>query len=106
MTEYRYFSVVKDGRPVLAASCSLGESDADRCPEPDDDAEAKAIAHWNTAPSNATSFAAPQPDRLWKYDPDAGPSLTAEPWPWMQDCLFAPVFPPPNQTQSAPANKS
>ncbi|BAM88472.1 conserved hypothetical protein [Bradyrhizobium oligotrophicum S58] len=102
MTEYRYLSVAKDGRPVLVAGCSAGESDVERCPEPDDDAEAKAIAHWNTAPSNA-SYVAPRPDQLWKYDPDVDPEPIAA--PWMQDCLFAPAFPPPGQSRSAPAAK-
>ncbi|GLH77398.1 hypothetical protein SSBR45G_23060 [Bradyrhizobium sp. SSBR45G] len=104
ITEVRRLDVVKDGRASPKASCAIGYSaNDDKCPEPDDDAEAKRMAHWAVVPSGAAGTAAPAPDKRWKYDPDADDRLADQ--PWMEDCLFAPVFPPPSQSRSAPVAK-
>ncbi len=105
MTEYRLVSIVKDGEPKPVANCSIGYAGTDeQCPEPDDDAETKAIAHWNTNPLSSRDLPVPHAGRLSKYDPDAGPKAAGD--PWMDDCLFAPAYPPPelSRPSSAPKN--
>jgi uncharacterized protein YecT (DUF1311 family) len=104
ITESRGLDVVKDGRAIPKASCVIGDfAGDDKCPEPDDDAEAKATAHWTMVPSGSAGSAAPAQDQRWKYEPDADPRLADQ--PWMQDCLFAPVFPPLSQSRPAPVAK-
>jgi uncharacterized protein YecT (DUF1311 family) len=105
MTEYRLVSTVKDGEPKPVANCSIGYAETDeQCPEPDDDAETKARAHWNTNPLSSRYLPTPHAGRLSKYDPDAGPKAAGD--PWMHDCLFAPTYPPQelSRPSSAPKN--
>ena len=53
------------------ASCSTGYAEmSEQCPEPDDDAETKAVAHWNTNPEPSNELPTPHASGLWKYDPD------------------------------------
>ena len=93
-TEYRLVSIVKDGKPQPMASCSIGyASTNEQCPEPDDDAETKAFANWNTDPKPSNGLPAPHAGGLWKYDPDIEPSMTDQ--RWMRECLFASAYPPP-----------
>ncbi|CCD84132.1 conserved protein of unknown function [Bradyrhizobium sp. ORS 285] len=104
ISETRSLDVVKDGLASPKASCAIRDfAGDDKCPEPDDDADTKDIAHWTIASPGAASVPAPTPERRWKYDPDADARLDNQ--PWMQDCLFAPVFPPPGQTRPAPGAK-
>lgn len=103
MTEYRLVRVLKGGELKLAATCSTGyASTGEQCPERDDDAETKAIAHWNTNPEPSTHLAAPYADDLWKYDPDIEPNVIDN--QWMLDCLFSATYPPPEE--SRPSSKS
>lgn len=93
-TENRLVSIMKDGDSKPVANCSIGyASTNEQCPEPDDDAETKAVAHWNTNPLSAGDLPIPHAGRLWKYDPDAPPKLADQ--PWIHDCLFASTYPPP-----------
>ncbi|WP_257168497.1 lysozyme inhibitor LprI family protein [Bradyrhizobium sp. SRS-191] len=104
ISEVRSLDVVKDGRASPKASCAIRDFVGDdKCPEPDDDVDVKAIAHWTTASPGAAAAPAPAREQRWTYDPDVDARL--EDQPWMEDCLFAPVFPPPAQTRSAPAAK-
>jgi uncharacterized protein YecT (DUF1311 family) len=104
MTESRLVSIVKDGEPKPVANCSTGyASTNEQCPEPDDDAETKAVAHWNTNPLSAKDLPTPHAGRLWKYDPDAGPKAAGD--PWMHDCLFAPTYPPPELSRPSSARE-
>ena len=92
-TEYRLVSLLTKGEPKPVASCSTGYAGTrEQCPEPDDDAETKAIAHWNTNPLPANSYSVARAAGLWKYDPDI--RLSNEGQLWMDDCLFASSYPP------------
>jgi uncharacterized protein YecT (DUF1311 family) len=104
MTEYRLVSIMKDGEPKPVANCSIGYASTDeQCPEPNDDAETKAFAHWNTNPLSSRYLPTPHAGRLSKYDPDAGPKIAGD--PWMRDCLFAPAFPPPEVSRPSSTAK-
>jgi hypothetical protein len=90
----------RDPRPV--ASCSTGYAETrERCPESDDDAKARAVAHCNTNPQASSELPTPRAGGLWKYDPDVDPALADQ--PWMHDCLFTPTYPPPEMSRSDPA---
>ncbi|MBR0872262.1 DUF1311 domain-containing protein [Bradyrhizobium tropiciagri] len=103
-TEYWLVSILKDGAPKPVASCSIGYAGTtERCPDPNDDAETKAIAHWNTNPIPSENTPAPRAADLWKYDPDTSVGLTDE--QWMHDCLFAATFPPADVSRADPAPK-
>ena len=94
MTENRSMRVLKNGKPQPVATCSTGyASTNEQCPEPDDDPQTRATSHWNTNP-NPVPDDSPTlgPGKFSKYDPDVGPEVIKQ--SWMQDCLFAPVFPP------------
>jgi uncharacterized protein YecT (DUF1311 family) len=81
MTEYRLVSIVKSDKPTPIASCSIGyASTSEQCPEPDDDAETKAIAHWNTTPEPSDSRPPPHAGGPWKYDPDIESRTVDQPW--------------------------
>jgi hypothetical protein len=85
------------------ASCSTGYAEtSEQCPEPDDDAETKAVAHWNTNPEPSNELPTPHASGLWKYDPDIDPGITDQ--PWMRDCLFGSSYPLPEMSRpnSAP----
>jgi len=102
--ETRLVSIVKDGEPKPVANCSIGDaSPNEQCPEPGDDAKAKAVAHWNTNPLSASDLPIPHADHLWKYDPDAAPKLADQ--PWMHDCLFASTYPPREVSRPSSAPK-
>jgi len=74
------------------ASCSTGYAEmSEQCPEPDDDAETKAVAHWNTNPEPSNELPTPHASGLWKYDPDIDPRITDQ--PWMRACLFGSTYP-------------
>jgi uncharacterized protein YecT (DUF1311 family) len=104
MTEYRLVSLLKNGEPKPVASCSTGYAGTNEpCPEPDDDSAARALAHWNTNPQPSNDLPAPHAGNLWKYEPDIDPKITDQ--PWMRDCLFAPVYPPPDISRSNSAPK-
>ena len=91
-TETRLVRVLKGGAPHVVATCTVDDlTMAERCPDPDDDAETKVASHWNTAPNPAEGLAAP-PSDLWKYDPDIDPDVVGQ--PWMTECLSAPTYPP------------
>jgi uncharacterized protein YecT (DUF1311 family) len=95
MTEYRLVSVLQGGEPRLVATCSTGyASTGQQCPEHDDNAETKAISHWNTNPEPPAQLPTARADDLWKYDPDIAPSAIDQ--QWMSDCLFAATYPPPD----------
>lgn len=103
-TEYRLVSVLKNGEPQPVASCSIGYSTTDdQCPEPDDGAETKAIAHWNTNPQSSSELPTPHANGLWKYDPDVDTDMVDQ--PWMHDCLFASSYPPADVSRPNPASK-
>jgi len=94
MTEYRRVSTLKAGELKFVVTCSIGDASAsERCPELDDDAETKATAHWNADPEPSAILPASHAGDLWKYDPDIEPDVINQ--PWMHDCLFAPIYPPP-----------
>jgi hypothetical protein len=95
LTDERLVSVVRNGKPEPIASCSIGYAATDEpCPDPFQIADLKPVAHWNSAPNLDSSFSAiPGTEDLWKYDPDLEPAQYDQ--PWMNDCLFAPAFPPP-----------
>jgi hypothetical protein len=85
-------SVLSNGEPKPVASCSTGDASTNEpCPEPDDTAETRTVAHWNKNP--AGDLPIPHAGRLSKYDPDIETDQIAR--QWMQDCLFAPIYPPP-----------
>ena len=74
------------------ASCSTGYAEtSEQCPEPDDDAETKAVAHWNTNPEPSNELPTPHASGLWKYDPDIDPRITDQ--PWMRARLFGSTYP-------------
>jgi uncharacterized protein YecT (DUF1311 family) len=94
MSEYRVVSVLKNGEPRLVATCSTDEaSTSDPCPEPDNDAAAKAVGRWSTNPELPRFLTVPHTDGLWTYDPDIEPDQLSQ--EWMRDCLFAPAYPLP-----------
>jgi hypothetical protein len=98
-TEYHLVSVLKNGTPDVVAACSTGYASTDaQCPDPDDDAETKAISHWNTKPEASDYL--PKPDDLWKYDPDVEPDFIAQ--AWMNDCVSAATYPPPEMSRPTP----
>jgi uncharacterized protein YecT (DUF1311 family) len=106
MTEYRLVSVLKNSESKPVASCSTGYAGtSERCPEPDDDAETKAVAHWNTNPEPSDELPIPHANRLWKYDPDIDVDPTTTGQPWMHDCLFASTYPPPEVSHPDSASK-
>ena len=93
MTEYRLVSILKDGKPKPVATCSTAElSEGEDCPDSSDDAKTNSAAHWNTNPTQTANLPNPSADGLWKYDPDIEPDQIDQ--QWMQDCLFAPDYPP------------
>jgi hypothetical protein len=117
----RSVKVVENGRPRTVARCSIGgealptvtggnaatnPTDGDRatitiireppCPDPDQADALKPIAHWNTSPNPIVDKLRFREDR-WKYDPDLTPAQYEQ--PWMNECLSAPVFPPPEQSR-------
>jgi uncharacterized protein YecT (DUF1311 family) len=99
-TDYRLVSVVQNGEPRPVATCAIGYSPTrERCPDPDNDAEAKAAAHWNTNPQPFDALPEPTTEGLWKYDPDI--ALNAQ--PWMDQCTSSAIYPPPEQSRSDPA---
>lgn len=94
-TDYRLVTVLKNGAPQAVASCSIGyAATSEQCPYPDDDAETKALSHWNTNPNPQPTDTLPVPytGGLWKYDPEIALDVADK---WMDECLFATVFPPP-----------
>ncbi|WFU73224.1 lysozyme inhibitor LprI family protein [Bradyrhizobium sp. CB2312] len=98
-TEYRLVSVLRNGEPRPVASCSTGYAEtSEQCPEPDDDAAAKAFAHWNADPKPSNELPAPHAGGLWRYDPDIQPRMTDQ--QWMRDCLFASTYPPPEVSRA------
>jgi uncharacterized protein YecT (DUF1311 family) len=102
MNEYRLVSVPSSGKPKPVAVCSTrGDLTSDRCPEPDDNVEAKAISHWNTTPdpsSHSPDLPTWRAGDLWKYDPDIEREVIDQ--QWMNDCLFASTYPPPDVSRS------
>jgi uncharacterized protein YecT (DUF1311 family) len=95
IVDSRLVSVVKDGDPKAVASCTLGFFTSNSCPLEKDDGK-----HWEPGvDAIAGSMGDLLPDvsqDLWKYDPDAWiPSEDS----WMDECLFAPVFPPPESSR-------
>ena len=93
ITDHRAVSVVKNGKPVVVATCSTGHvSTNEQCPLPDADVWNKLDARWNTSPVPSDHLPAWDVGDLWKYDPDIG--LYATDPRWMRDCLFAPTYPP------------
>ncbi|WP_027553904.1 lysozyme inhibitor LprI family protein [Bradyrhizobium sp. Cp5.3] len=97
MTEHRAVSVLKDGKPTFVATCSTGHaSTSEQCPLPDGDVWNKLDGRWNTNPAASDNLPAWDAGDLWKYDPDI--SLNATDQRWMQDCLFAPTYPPSPET--------
>jgi uncharacterized protein YecT (DUF1311 family) len=102
MTDYRLVLILKSGQPRSLASCSYGYAGTrEQCPDPTDNAETKASSHWNTNPQPNDTTPLPRADGLWKYDPDVDPGLTQE--PWINDCLFASAYPPPEISRFDPA---
>jgi uncharacterized protein YecT (DUF1311 family) len=98
-TEHRLVSVVNNGDPKAVASCYTGYAGL-ICPDPENIEEIGAAAHWNTNPRpSTTDLRPPRANSLWKYDPE-GPAGADE--PWMQDCLFAPTYPPPDVSRPDP----
>jgi hypothetical protein len=94
MTERRLVSAMRGDQLQPVASCSTGyASYGDDCPDPYDDAEVDPGSHWNTNPTHVAGLPNPRANDLWKYDPDI--ELYRIEQKWMRDCLFAPVFPPP-----------
>ncbi|UPT86011.1 lysozyme inhibitor LprI family protein [Bradyrhizobium barranii subsp. apii] len=99
-TERRLVSVVTNGELKPVASCYTGYAGS-KCPDPESLANVEAAAHWNTNPQiSFGDLGPPRASRLWKYDPD-GPAGYDE--PWMQDCLFAPSYPPPDLSRPDPS---
>jgi uncharacterized protein YecT (DUF1311 family) len=95
ITERRFVRVIENDLPKIIASCSTGyTSTTEECPDPDNDSETAAVAHWNTTPALSDGALAPPPGGFWKYDPDIVPSIVDR--PWMHDCLFSPNYPPLN----------
>jgi uncharacterized protein YecT (DUF1311 family) len=101
-TERRLVSVVANGEPKPVASCYTGYEGL-ICPDPENMATAGAAAHWNTNPQiSFGDLAPPRAGSLWKYDPD-GPAGSET--SWMQDCLFAPSYPPSDLSRPDPSEK-
>ena len=101
-TDIRVLSVVENDKARPAASCWTGYAATDApCPDRNQSAEDKARARWkmnpNEAPDLMTVRLPGNTGALWKYDPDLMPSQYEQ--PWMNECLFAPVFPPPEQSR-------
>lgn len=97
VTDHRAVSVLRDGKPLVMATCSTGHAAKDeQCPLPDGDVWNKLDGRWNTTPARSEFSPAWDTVDLWKYDPDV--SLYATDPKWMQDCLFAPTYPPPPGT--------
>jgi hypothetical protein len=71
----------------------------ERCPDPADDAETRAAAHWNLNPQLFDAHPTPTTQGLWKYDPD----IAMDPQPWMDACVSAATYPPPEQSRHDPA---
>jgi uncharacterized protein YecT (DUF1311 family) len=101
-TEYRFVSVLKNSVPEPAAFCSTdhdGLTNGPTCPGISDDPWIKADAHWSTSLDTAPGYSPASDARdIWKYDPDIEPDVIKQ--QWMHDCLFAPVFPPPELSRS------
>ena len=99
LTDIRLVSVVKDGEPKPVASCSIGYASTDTlCPDPALDDTDKARARWKMKPDVTAELGLlPGTGKIWKYDPDLT-SLQYE-QPWMNECLFTPVFPPPEPSR-------
>jgi uncharacterized protein YecT (DUF1311 family) len=102
-TEYRRVSILKDGKPKLMATCSIGYDDTtgERCFDPSDYAQKSVTLHWNTNPIPDAQAPVLDTRDLWKYDPDIDPSIVTR--QWMHDCLFAPIYPPP---EASPSNSA
>jgi uncharacterized protein YecT (DUF1311 family) len=98
MTESRRVSVVQGGELKFVASCASAGED---CPDGDNRDNAGSASHWNTNPTQPV--ADPQMADLWKYDPDIEPEVIDQ--KWMHDCLFAPVYPPPEARRPGAAPK-
>jgi uncharacterized protein YecT (DUF1311 family) len=93
MSEHRLVSVLTNNEPKPVASCATDYAEtSEQCPEPDDDAKTRTVAHWNTNPAPSGELPTPRASALWKYDPDVDPGITDQ--PWMRDCLFASTYPP------------
>jgi uncharacterized protein YecT (DUF1311 family) len=104
MTEYRAVSVLKDGEPKVVATCSTGDATTSaRCPSPDDDVWKKLDSRWNTSPTPSDDLSTLDAGDLWKYDPDISPNATDQ--RWMQDCVFAPTYPPQQEVGRPPFKK-
>lgn len=98
-TERRLVSVANNGDPKPVASCYTGYAGLN-CPDSDTIADAGTAAYWNTNPQfSIGDLRPPRTANLWKYDPD-GPAEADE---WMQDCLFAPNYPPLDLIRADPA---
>jgi uncharacterized protein YecT (DUF1311 family) len=105
MTEHRRVGILKGGELKLVATCSTGyASQGEECPDRDDHAKTNATFHWNTNPDPAAQVPTSHADDLWKYDPDIEPDVINQ--QWMHDCLFAPIYPPPEVSRpNSPAEK-
>jgi uncharacterized protein YecT (DUF1311 family) len=105
-TDYRAVSVLKDGERKVVATCSTGYATTDdQCPLPEADVWSRRDGHWNTTSVSPDYFPKLKAGDLWKYDPDISPIKTDQ--RWMQDCVYAPTYPPsieanrPNSKRSA-----
>jgi uncharacterized protein YecT (DUF1311 family) len=95
ITEYRRVGILKDGKVKLLATCSTGydtETDT-QCYDASDYARKSVTLHWNTNPVLDAQAPILGTRDLWKYDPDIEPDVIKQ--QWMHDCLFAPIYPPP-----------
>lgn len=93
MTDHRAVSVLRNGRPLVVATCSTGHVSKDeQCPLPDGDVWNKLDGRWNTTPILSEFLPVWGTGDLWKYDPDVPPNAADQ--KWMQECLFAPTYPP------------
>jgi uncharacterized protein YecT (DUF1311 family) len=87
-----------NGRAVAVARCWMGDDRTiEPCPDPAQTDALKPTAHWKLLPPPLLGLLPDRPGVLWKYDPDLEPGQYEQ--PWMDACLSAPVFPPPEQSR-------
>jgi uncharacterized protein YecT (DUF1311 family) len=103
MTYLRSVTNLNDGKHKPVAICHIGFDWAEaQCPG--ENGKFKAAAHWNTNPVHDwVPVYSAEMKNFWKYDPD----LTADEFdqPWMHDCLFNSVYPPPQLSHPDAAPK-
>jgi uncharacterized protein YecT (DUF1311 family) len=98
LTDYRLVRLMRGRNLEVSATCSIGyASTTEPCPSRDSPSP---DAHWNITPGPLPDWLLGGMKELWKFDPDVPEFEDVSNKEWMNECLFSPVYPSPNESRS------